>query len=409
MRRILRHELFRRSALFSLSVAASTLVGVFSLPVLIASVGAQQWGHLAVLQAVAQFAAVLVAFGWGATGPAMVSALVVTERKALYLYSLIVRSVLFIVVLAPAVLLCMRLTGESWLNSMLAVFTYSLAGLSAAWYFIGTNRPMALFLLDALPAILGQVAGLVAVVVTKDLAAYLTCTAALTLTGVAGSAAYVMTRRGDGAMRGARRTPLRDTLRSQSAGVSSTISASLWTAAPTVLVQAFAPGAVPVFAMIDRLMKYGVLALAPVLQAIQGWVPESGRDSVAARSITGLKVAAGVGIVGGVALAGLSTPVSTVLSVGEAVVPWAVAGIAGAAFAFECVAQIAGLSGLVALGGTRQLAISSIASAVIGIPAIAALVMWFGLYGAIIGILLVAMALAVYRARYVVLLARRHM
>lgn len=406
MKGLLRHELLRRSALFSLSVIASTAVGVFSLPVLISSIGATQWGYLAVMQAVSQFFAVFVAFGWGATGPSMVSALPPRQRKPVYVDSLRVRGVLWVLAAGPAVLLCVWLPGETWLNAVLAMISYTLAGLNGAWYFVGTNRPLALFLFDALPAILGQMVGLVAVLLVRDVTAYLACTALFTLVGVVGSAMFVLTRAADGPGRADRPTPWRVIVRSQTAGVTSTISASMWTAAPTVLVQAFAPNAVPVFAMIDRLMKYGVLALAPVLQAVQGWVPESGRDTVAARAVTGLKVALGVGLLGGVGLAALSTPVSALLSVGEAVVPWGVAIIAGAAFVFECVAQIAGLSGLVALGGARQLASSSVASAAAGIPVIALSVFLLGLYGVVLGILAVALVLALYRALMVMRLGR---
>lgn len=407
MKRILRHELVRRSALFSLSVLASTIVGVFSLPALIASIGATQWGHLAVMQAVSQFFAVIVAFGWGATGPSMVSALTPHARKAVYVDSLRLRGVLLALAAPPTVLLCMWLPGETWTDAVLATVSYTFAGLSAAWYFVGTNRPIALFLFDALPAIVGQVIGLIAVLIFRDLTAYLACTALFTLVGVAASGLFVLTRESDGPARSARPIPWREIVRSQSAGVTSTISASLWTAAPTVLVQALAPAAVPVFAMIDRLMKYGVLALAPILQAVQGWVPESGRGTVAARAVTALRVSVAVGLLGGVGLAALSTPVSAVLSVGQAIVPWGVAAIAGAAFAFECVAQISGLSGLVALGGSRQLATSSVASAVIGIPVIALFVLWFGLYGAVLGILAVAAGLAIYRTRHVLRYAAR--
>lgn len=408
MRRFFRHELLRRSALFSLSIVASTVVGVFSLPVLITAVGATPWGHLVVMQAVTQFASVVIAFGWGATGPSMVSALVPTERKSVYFQSLQVRGALFLIVLPFAVWLCCTLTGESLLNAFLAFCTYGLSGLGAAWYFVGTNRPIALFLLDALPAILGQIVGLVAVSVTRELTAYLIWTALFAFAGAIAAAVYVLTRQNDGPTSLKATAQWGTVLHSQSAGVLSTVSASMWTSAPTVLVQAFAPSAVPVFAMVDRLMKYGVLALAPVLQAVQGWVPESGRESVAARAVTGLKVAAGVGVLGGATLACLSTPVSSLLSVGQAVVPWSLGVIAGVAFAFECLAQVAGLSGLVALGGARELAVSSIASALVGIPLIAALVLWLGLYGAVLGILVVGVSLAAYRVGYVLRYAARY-
>ncbi len=405
MKRILGHELFRRSALFSLSIIASTLVGVFSIPVLVSTIGATQWGVLAVMQAVGQILAVVVAFGWGATGPSMVSARPQTERKAMFAVSLRFRGVLFVLAAPVTVALCVTLTGTSVVNAALATVSYVLVGLSAAWYLVGTNRPLPLFVFDALPAVVGQVAGLIAVLMWGDMTAYLACTAAFTVIGIASSAIFVLTRSADGRARADEPSPWRSIVHEQAAGVSSTISASLWTGAPTVLVQLFAPAAVPVFAMIDRLLKYGVLALAPILQAVQGWVPESGRERTADRAITSIRISVVIGALGGLALALLSTPASELLTVGEAPVPWTLAAIAGFALLSECVSQVTGLSALVALGGSRYLAVSSIASAVLGIPIIAVLVVWLGLYGAVIGILVVATGLAVYRVHHALRLA----
>jgi len=397
VRHFLRHELLRRSVLFAMPIVASTVVGIFSIPILVSSIGAVQWGSLAVMQVITQFFAVIVAFGWGATGPSMVSALPPPQRKAMYTESLFFRVALFAVAAPLAVAFCVWLPRASFADAALATLTYVVAGLSAAWYLVGTNRPVALFVLDALPAILGQILGLVIVLAGGGLTGYLVCTAAFALAGACASAAYILTRPNDGALAPTQRTSWSAVARTQAAGVSSTISASLWTAAPIVLVQALAPTGVPVWAMVDRLMKYGVLALAPILQAVQGWVPESGVQRLRERVLTSIRISLGVGALGGIVLAALSTPISSILGVGQATVPWALAAISGVTLMAECVAQVTGLSALVALGGARQLAASSIASAVVGIPMIAVLIYRLGIYGAAIGTLLVACSLAVYR------------
>ena len=408
MKRLFGHVLVRRSALFAISIVASTLVGLFSIPVLVSTFGAAQWGLLAVMQVACQFFAVLVAFGWGATGPSMVSALPVDQRKAVYRQSLEFRGILFLVLAPVASVICLVLTGQPVVVVALAAVSYVTPGLSAAWYLVGTNRPVALFFWDALPAILGQVAGLLAVLVVPELWAYLLCTAVSGVGGAAGAAIYVLTRRADGRMRGAASVPTLDLIRSQFAGVSSTLSASVWTAMPLILVQALAPSAAPVYAMVDRFMKYGVLALAPVLQAVQGWVPEAGTGQVRARALQAVRISMAVGSAGGVLLAALATPASAVLTLGEATMPWLISVICGAAFLGECVAQIVGLSSLVALGGGRQLAVSSFASAILGVPLMALLIALWGLTGAAVGLLLVASGLAVYRVAHARRLAVAH-
>jgi len=160
--------------------------------------------------------------------------------------------------------------------------------------------------------------------------------------------------------------------------------------------------------MVDRFMKYGVLALAPVLQAVQGWVPEAGTGQVRARALQAVRISMAVGSAGGVLLAALATPASAVLTLGEATMPWLISVICGAAFLGECVAQIVGLSSLVALGGGRQLAVSSFASAILGVPLMALLIALWGLTGAAVGLLLVASGLAVYRVAHARRLAVAH-
>jgi len=406
VRAIAGHELTRRSAYFSVSVVAATAVGVFSIPVLIGVLGPGQWGLLAVLQVVGQMGAVVVAFGWGATGPSMVSALPRASRIPFYVDSLAVRGLLFLLA-APAAMLVGWALGADPLIAALAALTYVLPGMNAAWYFIGTNRPGALVLLESLPAVLGQVAGLLLVLIQPSLAAYLTATVLVTLLGVSASAWYVLTRADEGIRALPPRVHLRGVFRGQLPGFTTMISGSLVSNLPLVIVGALVPAMRPVFALVDRLFKYAIIVLAPVLQAIQSWVPEAGAQESPHRARRALGVATAIGLVGGACMAGLATPVSSLLSLGQAVVPWHIGALIGVAFLAECLAQIGGLAALVPLGGMRALALSSIVAAAVGLPVMAGLVALWGLEGAAVGMLLISVATAVWRVRAALRLARQ--
>jgi len=405
VRELLRHELLRRSVLFAAPILLSTVVGVFSIPVLVSALGAGQWGVLVVLQSAAQLFAILVAFGWGATGPSMTAATPRSDRRQFYLDSLVARSVIFAIALPIAGVAGAVLTAQLWV-AFLSAITYMLPGVGAAWYFIGSNRPVALFLLDALPLILGQIVGLLAVSALPTLATYLAVMAAFSIAGAVASAIFVLTRRADGEISWRRRSSLRRLYSAQLGGTATMVSGSLYSTLPPSIVQLVAPAMLPVYAITDRLFKYAIIALGPVLQAVQSWVPEAEGAHTTDRARRTLQLGAVIGLLGGVSIAVLGPLASTILTLGQAPLPWGAAVILGAAFAFESVAQVTGLAGLVALGGVRRLASSSIASAVIGLPLFAIGAGLFGILGATSVLLLVAATTAVYRTVWLLRLAR---
>lgn len=406
VRDLLRHELLRRSVLFAAPILLSTVVGVFSIPVLVSALGAGQWGVLVVLQSAAQLFAILVAFGWGATGPSMTAATPRTDRRQFYLDSLIARLVIFAIALPIASVAGAVLTGQPLWVAFLSALTYMLPGVGAAWFFIGSNRPVALFLLDALPLIVGQVVGLLAVSILPALATYLAVMAAFSTAGAVASAIFVLTRRADGEVSWRRRSSLRRLYSAQLGGTATMVSGSLYSTLPPSIVQVVAPTMLPVYAITDRLFKYAVIALGPILQAVQSWVPEAQGAHTTDRARRTLQLGAIIGVAGGAAIALLGPFASAILTLGQAPLPWVAALILGAAFAFESVAQVTGLAGLVALGGVRQLAWSSIASAVVGLPLFAVGAGAFGIHGATTALLVVAASTAVYRAMWLLRLAR---
>lgn len=393
---LFRHDLLRRSAYFSISVIAATVIGIISIPLLISTVGKDEWARLFVLQMIGQFASIIVAFGWGATGPSTVSALVGTNRRQFLLDSLVARVPLLLIVTPIATGIGVAL-GADPLAALLATVAYAVPGVGAAWYFIGTNRPLAMLAFDALPAVLGQIAALIAVVMAPTLVSYLWAVMIATTLGVVVGLTFALTRADGGRLHRTQWRELPGTMRLQMAGLATVLFGNLSTMLPVLLVDIFMKPVLPVFAAVDKLYRYGILVLAPILQAVQGWVPEAGPEQTRIRARGSLWVGLGVGVFGGGCFALLATPLSVPLTVGQAVIPWEIGIVAGIGFAAECVAQIVGLAGLVALRRERELARSSVLAAVIGLPLMIPALMLAGLLGVVSIIALSAVLVAVYR------------
>lgn len=393
------HTLVRRTALFSLSIGASTVVGVFTIPVLIGAVGASDWGILAVLQAIAAFFSFVIAFGWGATGPSMVAGMQPDARRQYYWDSMLTRGALAVLVLPLAIGIGMAVTGRSLLTVSLAIIAYVMPGLGAGWFFVGTNQPGRMFALDSLPPIIGSVGGLVAVVLVPSLDVFLGVMTVSMVVGVLVAGVVVMTRTPGPVRWWIGRARLRQAYAEQLPGVTSSVAASFYTSAPAVLVQLFAPAAVPVYAIADRLFRYAVLVLAPILQSIQSWVPESGHDIAVSRARHAVWLSFGVGAAGMAGLVLFAPLVSDWLTHGEAVVPLSIAVAIGIAFAGEAIAQITGLSSLVVLGATRYLAVSSVVGALAGSVGVLLLTPVAGALGAFTAIAVASLLLGLFRAR----------
>lgn len=399
-RKAIGHELVRRSFLFSLSIILSTLVGVASIPILIGQLGDTTWARLAVLQSIAQFFAVVVGFGWGATGPSTVASLPAGDRKAFFATSLVARLLILLPVLGAGTFIAALIVRADPLIAALVSLTAVAPAAAAGWYFIGTNRPVALFLFDALPAILGQGAALVGVLIAPSLLTYAACTAAFAVLGLLASCLFVATRSSDGSWKIDRTQTLRGLLRDQLPGFTATFTTSLLTTLPIVIVKLIVPAAaLPLFVLADRLSRYAGLVLAPILQAIQSWVPEAGREHIPSRGRIAMLVACGIGFVGAVGMITCAPWVSPLLSQGAISIPILIAVVMGLGFAGEAISQVTGLAVLVTIGRSRELALS--AGVATGAALLGVLVgtLLLGVPGALIALALTSIGLAIYRAR----------
>lgn len=346
------------------------LVGVLAIPVLIVAVGAETWARLTVIQVLAGVFGVLVAFGWGATGPSMIAGAPREQRPGIFRESFSARLTLYAVAAPTMIVVCLLLTRGDVALSVLGTIAYLLPYVASPWYFVGQAQPGRLFVLNTIPAVLGTIAGMIAAWLTSSVIAFLIAQALGYLVAILLERRHIMATLPDGEHPPYRlRTVLR-LLGTQRHAVTSSLVSSLYVSLPLVTVQALLPAQVPVYAMADRLFKFGSLALAPVQQFLQGWVPEDGPQHIPARCVRAVVVGLGFGLVGGGLIAGLSPLAAGVLSAGEVHVPFSLSIPLGVAFLFVAGSAIAGYACLILLGQVRHVAIASIMAAAIGAPLI---------------------------------------
>lgn len=352
---------------FTLSVLLVSLLGVVSIPWLTATVGDMAWGRLVLVQTVAQFAGIVVAFGWGAVGAATVAGIRDDHRPAFFRRSLQARALLYALVFPIlAVVLILLLRGDL-LIAILGAAVYLLPYLGANWYFTGEGSPKRLLLFDTTPTILGALLGLIGASMTGQLWVYLLGQGIGYVAAVFGSALVVRSSKRDPDYDD--RTPITVLLASQRHAVSATMVTGLYVTLPMVAVQAFLPPLLPMYAIADRLFKYASIAFLPVQQFFQGWVP--GEDAGRPRRMrVATRAAIGIGVVAGGLIAVLSPWASTLLMVDGEPVPISVSLPLGVAFVGIATATVVGYACLVTLGRVRALMISTSIGAAVGAPLI---------------------------------------
>lgn len=352
---------------FTASVGIVTILGIVSIPVLSATVGKQAWGTLALIQTVAQFAGIIVAFGWGVTGAATIASADATRRHAVFRQSLRMRTLLYVGVAPILAILLSLLTRGDILVSVIGTLVYLIPNLGATWYFAGEGRPKRLVLFDTLPTMIGAVLGLIASWITGQLVFYMIFQGLGFLAAVVISAIVILRdTRGESE---AEIEPLARTLANQRHAVFANLVSGLYVTLPMVAVQLFLPGLQPMYALADRLFKYCSVAFLPIQQFFQSWVPDPNADFRRRSKIATLSAAV-IGFVAGILIAVLSPWVSGILSVGASVVPWQVSLPLGVAFIGIATAAVVGYACLVTVQRVRAIAVSTAIGAIIGAPLI---------------------------------------
>ncbi|KIC68436.1 lipopolysaccharide biosynthesis protein [Pseudarthrobacter phenanthrenivorans] len=394
-----------RVGTFALTVGAGTVVGLLAIPIITRVVGADAWAVQVLVQTLATLFGVVVAFGWGTVGPGLVASLDSKERPQLFLDSLITRSYLLCVAAPVMMILLAVLRPREALFVTLASAAYLMPFVGASWYFVGEGRPMRLFLFDALPQLLGTVAGVGVLVATRDFTLLVTTQLVFNLIAVVISSTVVLR---DGAGRLTANFSPRNSLRQmaqQRHGVITAATGSFYVNLPMLVVNAIIPTELASYAIADRLFRFAVTAFSPILQFVQGWIPDGGAGASDHRIKRASQLAPILGVLGGSVLAAAGPWAAQLLVPGSNNFGYSLSVPVGVSFAAVAVSQIIGLACLVPIGKARELASSTLVGAALGTPLILLGAVSLGVAGVVWGMAFSEAAVAVFQ----IVVLRRHL
>ena len=349
-------------------------------------------------QSIASIAVVLVAFGWGITGPSAVASMRSAARGQYFFDSVVSRAWLFLVA-APiaAVLMWFIAPGDSHAN-VLAGITAILPALGASWFFIGEKRPWTLLLFETAPRAIGTIAGAVMLAATGSII-YFACLQLLgSLLAVVVSAWEVTRRHRQYSLNLGIRAAA-DRLRAQTAGILTAGTSALYVNVPLLLVAMLAPQATTFYAAADKLMKFALTAYSPVVQIAQGYVPCPNREEHNKRALLASRAALGIGFVAGGGFFALAPLGVHLLTAGQASISHQLSAPLGLVLGSVAISAVLGTACLTSLGAIRKVAESTVLGAVCGVPLIVLGGFIFGIYGIAWATAISELAVAIYQAR----------
>jgi O-antigen/teichoic acid export membrane protein len=261
-------------------VVILAVASLIAIPAMIKASGEAAWGAIALGQYIGTVGAVAVGYGWGWFGPARIAQYGASQRRVEYLESLTTRGVLILAVSPVAAALAYELASSAQFFAAVSAVSMTSMGLSANWYFVGLSRPFTMLALDTLPRAAGTAAAVILMnmghsAIMGPLGMFGGMMAALWLCTI-----WVLRETGRAGAEHRKRRSLRTVLVLNRHGIASALGSSAYLAAPLAIVSVVAPSIQPAFALADRVKGLIVVASAPAVTVLQGWVP---RASGAAR------------------------------------------------------------------------------------------------------------------------------
>lgn len=386
----------------------SLLVPFLALPVIARVAPSTEWAALGVGESVGAIAALIVGYGWPLVGPARVASADLARAREHFAASTTGRAVLFLLVAIPGVLLTAVLSpSPAEALGVLGFLSTALLGLSPSWYLIGRSDPRSLALFETLPRIAAGAAA-IALVLTTRAAIWYPITM-LVVTAVFQLLFVMRERAGTALLRWSSWRTGAAQLRADWSPAVAVVAGGAYSAGTVALVSAVGSVAViAVFVSADKLMKASLTAIVAAVNAMQGWVAESG-DAVQRRKRghRGLAVLAMIGIVGALAI-WLAGPLATGILFGA---PLAIDGFTsltvGVAFLAIALNSAIGRLLLVPLGAVAWVTWSTVVGAVLGIPGILVGTALFGVHGAASAFALSEIAVVLVQAGALAVLTRR--
>lgn len=369
---------------FGLSVALLAVSSLLLIPAMVAAGGQQAWGSIAVGQTIGAVAAVLIYFGWGHTGPAMVARADAPAARQEFADSLRTRLVLFVPVAAVACGLAALVSPSHRMLGVVGCLSAAAVGFTADWYFVGSRRPYAYLALETVPRVLGTVVGIVLLTGGASVIAGPLCMLGGMLLAFAATSWWVL-RSGES---GAERRTVRQVISAQRHGVGSGVGTSAYSALPLVLISLVAPGIQPAYALVDKLQRQLSVALGPVVSVVQGYVPRRDPAVTARRARQALLAGALFCLVLAGAVLVAAPWLFAWLGAGQVQPPVEVMAIMAVFVGLNVWESILARAVLAAFDRLDVVARGALISVLVGLPLVVAGALWLGLIGAFAGLLI---------------------
>jgi O-antigen/teichoic acid export membrane protein len=383
---------------FGLSVLILAVASLIAIPAMIAASGAAVWGAIALGQVIGTVGAVAVGYGWGWFGPARIAQYGATERHVEYRESVVTRGVLVLPISTIAAALAYLLASTTPLFAAVGAVSMTSMGLSATWYFVGMSRPFTMLALDTLPRAGGTAVGVILMsmghsAVMGPLGMFGGMVAALSLSTI-----WILRESEQaGALLRPRRA-VRTVLMSNRHGIASALGSSTYNAAPLAIVSIVAPGIQPVFALADRVKGLVVVACAPAVTVLQGWVPRASGVARVHRANIALVCSGSAAIVLGLGTAVVTPRLVNWLGNGQITVSWQVIVLMSSCVSMTFFQSVMERVALATFERLRPAVMALAAGSAVGLPLVgvgAHLAGTAGAFGGILAGVLVSVAIEV--------------
>ncbi len=372
---------------YSISMVLLAVVSLAVIPSMVAASGAAAWGMIAAGQSIGGVGAVIVAYGWGLSGPASVARADAHMRLTAYAESVICK-LLIIVPISLLVFFVAWSVGRDYaVFAGVGALSTATVGLTANWWFVGLMQPYRLLVLETIPRVLGTGIGIFYMTHGSSALVGVLWQLIGMVAAFVASTVWILRPWKFRRLRSLPRRRVKVVLASQRLGVTSTVLSSLYTSTPIVIVSLIAPGAQPVYAVVEKVQRQVIVGLGPFVTILQGWVPKARNQDLVRRVRKGLAAA----VVFAVALVGL------MLAIAPELVGWLGGGQIKPSFlTLMLMALITGVSLIEAvvskacLAALRRLDVVTRATAIgslVGLPCVAIGAVLWGAEGALCGIL----------------------
>lgn len=350
--------------LFGLTVALNGAISLVTIPIVTGIAGADHWASMATGQSIGASFAVLVIFGWGLTGPVTVASTPIAARPAMYLDSLFARAALLAPVLLVQLAVTMAIVPHQKPVAYVAGVAMTLAGASANWFFVGEGRAGRYLTLDTIPRVAGTLVGALLLTVTGELLLFALAQLVGAVVALVASAGVILRGHRLDYRAAARGRRIAATLAEQRHGIVATGVTAAFTPTILAIIAVAAPASLPAFVFADRLAKFAGMAVSPIFQLFQGWVPAAAGRELVRRTRLGGAASAAIAAFVAVAYTLLLPLGADILAHGQ------IAYDPGSAVAFGLIAALyvgspfVSTVALMAVGRLRLIALT----AVVGVP-----------------------------------------